>query len=218
MPNAVDQGPARRLRRAGQAGLGLALLALAAVAVAAGSMGPLRPYLLNGTQGFWTGRSASDTYWLSNRFDADDFYLVYRQPARVPGQALEVRAQVSVRAADTGASAGLLYAYEPQSGAYYAFTLTADGAQVVRHGPGSRAVQVVVSNPAVDGSRKRRLSLVEGAGSDRDRVRFLVDGVEIAALKNAEMGTGAVGIIARGRGEFGFSGFRMARVPPERAR
>lgn len=216
MPNAADQHARRwRLRRAG---LGLALLALATVALAAGNMGPLRPYLLAGTAGFWTGRSTSDTYWLSNRFDADDFYLVYRQPSRVPQQALEVSAQVRVRANDPGASAGLLYAYQAQTGAYYAFTLTADGAQVVRHGPGSRAVQVVVSNPAVDGSRERRLSLVEGAGSDRQRVRFLVDGVEIAALKNAEMGAGAVGIIARGLGEFGFSAFRMARVPPERAR
>ena len=123
MPNAADQHARRwRLRRAG---LGLALLALATVALAAGNMGPLRPYLLAGTAGFWTGRSTSDTYWLSNRFDADDFYLVYRQPSRVPQQALEVSAQVRVRANDPGASAGLLYAYQAQTGAYYAFTLTA---------------------------------------------------------------------------------------------
>ena len=189
----------------------LALVAGSAplAAAADGPLGPLAGKVLIGRGGDWEGSLTAEAYRLENRQGKDSAvrFFSLEPPFRDRGDAWTASVEVAVLPAGDRGFAGLIYDYRASPRHYLIFALAADGRAVLwRRDEGGLAV-IAQSDPR-PGRAQGELRLIEITG----RTLFLADGELVHELPAAQLVLGETGIVAGGRGAFGFKGFAWDTV------
>lgn len=172
------------------------------------ALGPLSAFVLEGRDGDWLGGLDGDVYVLRNEGGRDGavrYFFVDPPAASGSADGWTAVVEVELRPQNERAFAGMLVAYAADPRRYVIFARTGDGRAVVwRRDPEGISV-LAEGRPARLGAELRVIVT-------RQRVIFLVDGALLAELDPAAVGEGAVGIVAGGRGSFGFRGFALDTV------
>lgn len=193
--------------------LAVTLVALAAITLPPARaedavLGPLAAFVLQGRSGDWQGVLDEDAYVLRNDGNRDGAvrYFFIDPPAASGGaDGWTAVVEVELRPQNARAFAGLLVAHAEAPRRYVIFARTGDGRAVVwRRSP--EGIDVLAEG------EKARLGAELRVIVTGPRVIFLVDGALLAELDQAAIGEGAVGIVAGGRGGFGFRGFALETV------
>jgi len=169
-----------------------------------------------GQDGPWLGEIAGGRYVLSNQTDEGAiryYYLAGRPDA--PGASLQgapVSVVVEVSASTPADSelvsgAGLLYAFDPQSRNYVAFTLINGGEYVffVRDEEGFQR-RLSGTHDAIRTGQPNQLTI---ATDDSNELRLSINGVQVASFGSSGVQGTGVGLIAIGTGRFAFDNFQI---------
>jgi hypothetical protein len=185
----------------------LVLVCLAGPSLAAEGIGAsqLGPYLLLGRDGAWSGALEGDTYRLKNPAEPNAIRYLYVDPhAEQPGS-WDVSVQIKLEP-DGHALAGLIYALQQEPLSYLAL-LVEDGTSAGLYARSPKGLQPVVAFKAeLSADRFATLRILEGDG----QFEAFIDGTRVGTVKTDLAGTGAVGIIAGGQGEFLVRDFTLA--------
>lgn len=182
----------------------LSIVALAVFGCGEGSqnMGALKENLLEGNEGEWNGHQTDQGYRLRNTTSAGSVKYLYIEPHRQDrGSTFSVAVQLD--SWDSDAAAGLLYGLDRRAGIYYAFLIRRQGVVLLRRGPNGFETRFESTPEGWLGTDEHRLEIRERG----QEAEFRVDGRTISSLGNDEIGQGAVGIVAVGRGDFFFREF-----------
>lgn len=162
-----------------------------------------------GTSGAWTATLDGRGYHLRNDQDgsAVRYYYAVTLPG-VPGplSGATTGIEVDLRPAGGFAAAGLVFDYDPASGAYLAFAITDEGYAVLQNtGTGLRLLAQEPSDTVVAGA-PNRVELRPEPG----RVTMLVNGRTAVSLESDTPFAGGIGIVAIGAGSFAFRDLEVA--------
>jgi hypothetical protein len=178
------------------------------------SMGEFASYLLIGHEEPWLGELKDGSYHLSN--SSDDGVAKYIYTTTLAGIEMPLSSHtVSVDVAGTFTNptysqAGLLFYFDPQTHFYYAFVVKADAvALVLRDASGFQELASTTTDALTLG-QFNRLSVVPEA----NKVRLLVNGVEVMSLDSPSLEPGGVGILAASVGVFQFDNFSLDILVP----
>lgn len=201
-------------------GVAIATLAFAALAAGAvgpafaqdGDMGPLTA-LAEGDYNPWQLAVTPEGYSMQNKSDPTSIRYVWSTSPEGAEGSRTLTAWVELVSTTEDSSAGILYAFEEQddgSTFYYMFMLR-PGNQVTlfrRDADGVEAVKSLETDAVVPGTNE--LSIFE----DGDQIALLVNG-EVVGLYSGDrgIGTGRIGIVAWGTGDYLMRGFADSSQP-----
>jgi hypothetical protein len=162
----------------------------------------------------WTGRLDNGGYELIHNGRAGAVRYYYKQPPDPPAASASNHQALSVEVgggfADAPSGAGLLYAFDSETGHYFAFVLGQGQSYAIyrRNEEGLRRIFGGTSE-AVSPGRFNQLAIVpRGPKTD-----FYVNGTHVAGL-GIDPGPGAaVGLVAISAGDFIFDNFTLYKVP-----
>ena len=214
----------RALGRRGAVGdsmiAGLALLvsllvsapfARAAEGLEAANLGPLAGVVSLEENGPWAASVEEGYYTLANASAPGSirFFYLGADAATAGRRRLSVR--VRVEGGEEGGLAGLLYGHRADPLFYYAFGLTDDGRTTLYRRDADGIAPVIETQLGEEAPREVLLA-IEEQGED---IRLLVDGEEVGRFAGEGTGGGGIGIIAMGKGRFGFRDFAVTAAPAE---
>ncbi len=186
------------------------MAAQAATALETARLGPLSDIVSLKLNGAWSAEVADGFYILENRTRAGSirfFYLGPRYPGAGPVEVGHRVVSVRVRVdADRGDNlGGLLYGYRPDPLFYYAFGLDGEG-QAVLYRRNAEGIHPVLSTTLPTGPSHEGVVSIEERGRE---IVLRVNGTEVGRLTGEGTGEGGTGILALGRGRFGFREFSL---------
>lgn len=172
------------------------------------AMGPLSDSLLLGREEAWEGTAAGDAYRLANRDDANAVKHLAVDP-RANGWrgsiAVEVRLEDSEHAVG-----GLLYGLQPEPLSYLALVVESEGALgLYMRSPSGLEKIAAFDEAGLSPVGFNELRIEEGEGE----FHIVVNGARVGSVGTELAGTGAVGILAGGRGTFLFRNFALTPAP-----
>ena len=186
--------------------LAAALLCFAAPQSHAFDLGPLSPVVAPETGDIWTIADDAGMAIFENKTDpgAIRYYYLFADPAKEGKRTVSL--DVSLKDPDPSGLGGILYGFKEDPRSYYLFTVSAEGLVHLHFfSPNGFEERIASSVDGLDPSNVT-LSIVE----DGDSISLMANGQEISGISNNRIGSGALGIVAVGRGTFGFRNFDIA--------
>jgi hypothetical protein len=196
----------------------LSLLLLLAAALAASAptraaespgMGRLAGALLLGRDGPWEGAMEDAAYRLANPDDAGAVKHLVVDP-RAAGWRGSIAVEVRIEGGE-GSVAGLLYAFQPEPLSYLALAVDGGGVALYARSPSGLEKIAPLDDAKLDADGFNELRIEEGDGE----FHIVINGARVGSAGTEAAGTGAVGIIAGGRGTFLFRNFTLTPAPSE---
>lgn len=201
--------PARRPSHEARASRWIVVVALGAAALAGpavADMGPLQDLLTTGTEGAWTGRHDGRVYRLENRSQAGAIHYVYGPVSAASQGRRDIGVAVTLDGAEPAARAGLLYGYDAAQRSYW-LLVAGPGGEVEWIRRDAQGFRTTLSRS----SGRQAAGPVTLTLQEQGRMLALrANGETIATLESDGLGRGAAGIVAVGRGRFGFADYRDA--------
>lgn len=164
--------------------------------------------LLLGTDNGWSGRLAEGRYVLENQGHPGDVRYFYLRPEGLDivqdgsRAMLEVDGEFSAGEGPSGA--GLLYGFDPGTGHYLAFVIMAQGQYaVLQRDEDGVQMRMSGTHGTVRRTGRNRLA-IDRSGR---RLRFAINGREVASLGMENVEGRGVGLLALGNGRFAFDNF-----------
>jgi hypothetical protein len=167
-----------------------------------------------GQEGAWRAALEDGVYVLENRGEpgAIRYYWLGKVPGRedvVPAEQ-PISVEVGGVSADDLAGPGLIFRFDPDQRFYYGFALFNRGRYgVLQRDAEGVHLRMTDTSKAIRADGPNRLS-IEPDGSS---MRFLINGVEVAAFANDAVKGPGVGILAIGSGHFTFDNFVIGHAP-----
>ncbi len=184
----------------------LAFIGVFAAGVASADMGPLAKYIEPRSGEPWDVAWDGDRAVLTNRSTESRItYFYVKTPPELNGHRT-VSVDVSLRDPSDKSLGGVLYGYEADPETYFLFAVGSDKTvRLYRCEGGSFHERLRLDMPELD-LANTRLGVHETAG----RIELLVNGQPKSTFADANLGHGAVGIVAAHIGQYVFDDFRIA--------
>lgn len=179
-------------------------------------LGPLTE-LFEGYTEPWQLSLSDAGYLMENTSDPASIRYVWATSPDATLGSRTITARVDLLKPDNTSNAGILYAFREEddgSTFYYMFMLRPDD-QITLYRRDVDGVETITS-AVTDAVRRgvNELTITE----DGDQITLWVNGERVALLGGIRgMGSGRIGIVAWGTGEYLFSGFSQSAAPPRKA-
>lgn len=183
-----------------------ASLLCAAPAALAFDLGPLSPVISAETGDIWSISDVDGAAVFQNKSDpgAIRYYYLFADPAKEGKRTVTL--DVSLTDPDPSGLGGILYGFKEDPRSYFLFTVSAGGTAHLHYfSPNGFEERISSSIDGLDPSNVT-LSITE----EGDYMSLKVNGREISGIGNERIGQGALGVVAVGKGTFGFKNFEIS--------
>ncbi len=182
----------------------VALLAiLSACDSSKADMGPLTSIIQSSMEEPWSVQNNGDSVLMENQNEDGAIRYYFADLSSDEEGQRTISVELDYSQAQTDSLAGLLYGFQPNPKSYFLFT-AGNNQNVGLYHKGEQGFREIMKF-SVDNFTPEKIRLaIEERGND---IALLVNGIEKSTYSNNRTGSGAVGIVAAGKGTFQFSGF-----------